>query len=78
MGTGNLEVKVWRIAYVIEVLCVSNLPKDVTDDMLAHIFKFPGFKLVRMVPGKDDLAFVDFETPEQALVAKTALDGNSR
>jgi RNA recognition motif-containing protein len=54
---------------------VRNLPKDVTDDMLAHIFKFPGFLQVRMLPGKDDLAFVDFETPEQALVAKTALDG---
>ncbi|KAG7217917.1 hypothetical protein INR49_010293 [Caranx melampygus] len=35
----------------------------------------PGFKEVRLVPGKHDIAFVEFESDTQAGVAKDALQG---
>lgn len=38
-------------------------------------FRFPGFKEVRLVPGKHDIAFVEFESDMQAGVAKDALQG---
>lgn len=37
--------------------------------------RFPGYKEVRLVPGKHDIAFVEFETDTQAGVAKDALQG---
>uniref|UniRef100_A0A8C9XHY0 Small nuclear ribonucleoprotein polypeptide B2 n=1 Tax=Sander lucioperca TaxID=283035 RepID=A0A8C9XHY0_SANLU len=36
---------------------------------------FPGFKEVRLVPGKHDISFVEFESETQAGVAKDALQG---
>uniref|UniRef100_A0A8C7K4N1 Small nuclear ribonucleoprotein polypeptide B2 n=1 Tax=Oncorhynchus kisutch TaxID=8019 RepID=A0A8C7K4N1_ONCKI len=36
---------------------------------------FPGFKEVRLVPGKHDISFVEFESEGQAGVAKDALQG---
>ncbi|TRY83058.1 hypothetical protein DNTS_004468 [Danionella cerebrum] len=38
-------------------------------------FRFPGFKEVRLVPGKHDISFVEFESETQAGVAKDALQG---
>ena len=38
-------------------------------------FRFPGFKEVRLVPGRHDIAFVEFETEVQAGAAKDALQG---
>ena len=38
-------------------------------------FRFPGFKEVRLVPGRHDIAFVEFETDMQAGAAKDALQG---
>lgn len=46
--------------------------------MFQHLFlacRFPGFKEVRLVPGKHDIAFVEFESDTQAGVAKDALQG---
>lgn len=37
--------------------------------------RFPGFKEVRLVPGRHDIAFVEFETDMQATTAKDALNG---
>ncbi len=37
--------------------------------------RFPGFKEVRLVPGRHDIAFVEFETEVQAGAAKGALQG---
>ncbi|XP_031143247.1 U2 small nuclear ribonucleoprotein B''-like [Sander lucioperca] len=37
--------------------------------------RFPGFKEVRLVPGKHDISFVEFESETQAGVAKDALQG---
>jgi len=38
-------------------------------------YRFPGFKEVRLVPGRHDIAFVEFETETQSAAAKDALQG---
>ena len=38
-------------------------------------FRFPGFKEVRLVPGRHDIAFVEFENEMQSAAAKDALQG---
>jgi len=49
---------------------------DVTAEMLSYLFQqYPGFKEIRLVPGKTDIAFVEYETESQASVAKSVLDG---
>lgn len=39
------------------------------------IFRFDGYKEVRLVPGRHDIAFVEFENAEQARSAKETLQG---
>ena len=36
--------------------------------------RFPGFKETRLVPGRHDIAFVEFEVDQQASQAKQALN----
>lgn len=52
--------------------------------LLGHVFinwhdcfccRFPGFKEVRLVPGRHDIAFVEFEKESQSTTAKEALQG---
>jgi U2 small nuclear ribonucleoprotein B'' len=44
--------------------------------MLAMLFRqYPGFVEVRLVPGKTDIAFVEFADESQASVAKEGLNG---
>lgn len=38
-------------------------------------FRFPGFKEVRLVPGRHDIAFVEFENEALSDAAKNALQG---
>ncbi|XP_076003879.1 U2 small nuclear ribonucleoprotein B'' [Genypterus blacodes] len=58
------------------ILFLSNLPEETNEMMLSMLFnQFPGFKEVRLVPGKHDIAFVEFESDIQAGVAKDALQG---
>ena len=38
-------------------------------------YRFPGFKEVRLVPGRSDIAFVEFENEVQSGTAKEALQG---
>ncbi|XP_029353068.1 U2 small nuclear ribonucleoprotein B'' isoform X1 [Echeneis naucrates] len=58
------------------ILFLSNLPEETNEMMLSMLFnQFPGFKEVRLVPGKHDIAFVEFESESQAGVAKDALQG---
>ena len=38
-------------------------------------FRFPGFKEVRLVPGRHDIAFVEFDNEVQAGAARDALQG---
>lgn len=59
-----------------EILFLTNLPPTATEESLAKLFtEFTGFKEVRIVPGKSDIAFVEYSTGKQALAAKTVLDG---
>lgn len=39
------------------------------------IFRFPGFKEVRIVPGRSNIAFVEMENEAQATAAKNSLNG---
>lgn len=44
--------------------------------MLATLFQqYPGFREVRMVPGKTGIAFVEYDAEPQATVAKDNLNG---
>ncbi|KAI9092909.1 hypothetical protein DFS34DRAFT_643561 [Phlyctochytrium arcticum] len=57
------------------ILFVQHLPTDTTEAVLAALFKqFQGFKEVRLVPGKSDIAFVEYDTEIQAGTAKQALN----
>ncbi|RWS12477.1 U1 small nuclear ribonucleoprotein A-like protein [Dinothrombium tinctorium] len=58
------------------ILFLTNLPEETTEMMLTILFnQFPGFKEVRLVPGRHDIAFVEFENEFQAGAAKDALQG---
>lgn len=49
---------------------------EVTDlHVLQFLYRFPGFKEVRLVPGRHDIAFVEFENEVQSGAAKDALQG---
>ncbi|RUS25716.1 U2 small nuclear ribonucleo protein B''-like protein [Jimgerdemannia flammicorona] len=57
------------------ILFLQNLVGDVTEEMLSYLFQqYPGFKEVRLVPGKVDMAFVEYENEGQSALAKDALD----
>lgn len=59
-----------------QILFLTNLPKETSDLMLSMLFnQFPGFKEVRLVPGRHDIAFVEFENEVLSAAAKDALQG---
>ncbi|KAL7674044.1 hypothetical protein ACOME3_000327 [Neoechinorhynchus agilis] len=59
-----------------QILFLSNLPPDTTNMMLTILFnQFPGFKEVRSVPARGDIAFVEYENEVLAAAAKDALQG---
>ncbi|KAI8621192.1 hypothetical protein BC830DRAFT_1095667 [Chytriomyces sp. MP71] len=64
-----------------KILFLTALPAQITTggpDTLITLFKdYPGFKEVRLVPGKSDLAFVEYGNVQQAAEAKKKLDGFS-
>uniref|UniRef100_UPI00358E7B44 U1 small nuclear ribonucleoprotein A-like n=1 Tax=Myxine glutinosa TaxID=7769 RepID=UPI00358E7B44 len=58
------------------ILFLTNLPEETSEMMLSMLFnQFPGFKEVRLVPGRHDIAFVEFENDVQAGAARDALQG---
>mmetsp|Transcript_13881 Transcript_13881/g.44758 ORF Transcript_13881/g.44758 Transcript_13881/m.44758 type:complete len:115 (-) Transcript_13881:256-600(-) len=58
------------------ILFVEDLPDQVNEMMLSMLFsQFPGFKEVRLVPGKAGIAFVEFESEMQSGVAMGGLQG---
>lgn len=58
------------------ILFLTNLPAETNEMMLSMLFnQFPGFKEVRLVPGRHDIAFVEFENDVQSAAAKEALQG---
>lgn len=43
--------------------------------IISKYFRFPGFKEVRLVPNRHDIAFVEFENEHQSNTAKLSLNG---
>ncbi|XP_037092160.1 U1 small nuclear ribonucleoprotein A-like [Pollicipes pollicipes] len=59
-----------------QILFLTSLPEETNEMMLQMLFnQFPGFKEVRLVPGRHDIAFVEFENEIQSTAAKNALQG---
>jgi len=59
-----------------QILFLSNLPDETTEIMLSMLFQqFDGYKEVRLVPGRHDIAFVEFDTADQSAKAKETLNG---
>lgn len=59
-----------------QILFLSNLPDETTEIMLSMLFQqFTGYKEVRLVPGRHDIAFVEFDSADQAQTAKDTLQG---
>lgn len=56
------------------ILFLQNLPMETQKGMLDMLFnRQPGFKEVRLVPNRHDIAFVEFENEQQAGGAREAL-----
>lgn len=59
-----------------QILFLTSLPEETNEMMLSMLFnQFPGFKEVRLVPGRHDIAFVEFENELQSSAARDALQG---
>ncbi|DAA79607.1 TPA_exp: Uncharacterized protein A8136_0380 [Trichophyton benhamiae CBS 112371] len=59
-----------------KILFLRELPETYDADGLSAIFgRFPGFKEVRMVPGRKGIAFVEYENESGAISAKEATSG---
>lgn len=58
------------------ILFLTNLPEETNEAMLTLLFnQFPGFREVRLIPGRFDIAFVEFENEFLSATAKEALNG---
>lgn len=61
-----------------KILFLTCLPEETNEAMLTILFnQFPGFKEVRLIPGRSDIAFVEFENEYMSGTAKEALNGFS-
>jgi U2 small nuclear ribonucleoprotein B'' len=59
-----------------KTLFLRDLPEDYGKDALAVIFKrYPGFREIRVVPGRNTIAFAEYEDETGAIAAKEALSG---
>jgi len=58
------------------ILFAQALPADCTHETLTALFSpYPGFQEVRTVPGKKDIAFIEFQEVVQAGIALQQLSG---
>ncbi|CAO1419003.1 unnamed protein product [Diamesa serratosioi] len=59
-----------------QILFLTNLPEETNEMMLSMLFnQFPGFKEVRLVPNRHDIAFVEFGSEVQSGASREALQG---
>ena len=59
-----------------KTLFLRDLPDDYSQEMLAEVFRrFPGYKDLRTVPGRQGIGFVEFENEDGAITAKEATAG---
>ncbi|KAJ2776445.1 hypothetical protein H4R18_005665 [Coemansia javaensis] len=57
-------------------LFVTNLPGSISDEQLVALFQqYAGFGGVRRIPGRSDMAFVDYAGADSAAAARSVLDG---
>jgi len=57
------------------IIFLENLPDNSTAEMVEVLFnQFDGYKETRMLPARNDLAFIEFNSIQEADKAKTALD----
>ena len=57
-----------------KTLFLRDLPEDYGKDMLAIVFRrYPGFREIRLVPGRNTIAFAEYEDEAGAIAAKEAL-----
>ncbi|OQV15239.1 putative U2 small nuclear ribonucleoprotein B'' [Hypsibius exemplaris] len=58
------------------ILFVTNLPQEGGEEFLSQMFQqYQGFREVRMVPSRPDIAFVEYENEMFASMAKDGLQG---
>lgn len=58
------------------ILFLTNLPDETNESMLTILFnQFLGYTEVRLIPGRSDIAFVEFDNEYHAGAAKDALNG---
>lgn len=54
-----------------KILFLQNVPEDHGVDSLTSLFsRFDGFREIRLVPGRQGIAFVEYETEQGAIAAK--------
>lgn len=58
-----------------KTLFIRQLPNDYDIDQITELFRFPGFREVRLVPTRKGIAFVEFDTEQSATRAKDERDG---
>ena len=59
-----------------KTLFLRDLPEDYGKDALAVIFKrYPGFREIRLVPGRNTIAFAEYEDETGAIAAKEGAGG---
>lgn len=57
------------------IIFLENLPDDSTVEMVEVLFnQHDGYKETRMLPSRNDIAFVEFTSIQEAVQAKTNLD----
>lgn len=63
---------------VNHILFLQNLPQDpsqYTTDLEMYLGQYPGFRELRRVPGRMDIAFVEYEDENMATAAKAGMHG---
>lgn len=59
------------------ILFVENIPKDTSHELLADRFaRFAGYVEVRSIPGKEGIAFVEFNSEADAAVAMSGMNAH--
>ncbi|KAF2861755.1 hypothetical protein K470DRAFT_214319, partial [Piedraia hortae CBS 480.64] len=57
-----------------KTLLVRNMPPDYDQDMVALVFsRYPGFKEARLAPGREGIAFVEYQDEATATTVKEAM-----
>ncbi|KAI6229700.1 hypothetical protein M3Y99_01145100 [Aphelenchoides fujianensis] len=56
-----------------KILFVTNLPENANEQLIRTVFQpFPGLKDIRLIPNRPDIAFIEFDTEDEATQTKKA------